>query len=294
MTQWLYRWQEAPENEWGLSIGAVGSLTTVDGWKHSGIKVADTAPGQELALPRSAEERFIVPIRGSYEVEVDGESFDLRGRPSPFAGPTDVLYVGIDHDVTITSGGTGRVAVASAPASVAHPTRLTRAEDVPVELRGNGPTSREIHNFGTVGQAEADKVIVCEVITPGGNWSSYPPHKHDEATSTETPLEEIYYYEVRAAQDAPAGADPFAVQRVSTSDDRRPIEVCDEVRSGDVVLIPYGWHGPSMAAPGYDLYYLNVMAGPAAREWNVTVDPHDSWVNDSLASQPIDSRLPLH
>lgn len=294
MTQWLYRWQDAPEGKWGLSVGAEGSTTELEGWKHTGIKAADTTADQELTLPKGKEERFIVPIHGAFSVVVDGVRHQLRGRPSAFAGPTDVIYVGIDHEVTIISEGDGRVAVASAPATVAYPTKVTKAEDVPVELRGNGPTSREIHNFGTVGQAEADKVIVCEVITPGGNWSSYPPHKHDEITDTENALEEIYYYEVRSTEGAPADADPFAVQRVSTADQNRPIEICDEVRSGDCIFIPYGWHGPSMAAPGYDLYYLNVMAGPGAREWNVTVDPHDAWVNDSLTGQPIDPRLPLH
>lgn len=294
MAQWLYRWNEASEGGWGLSVGAEGSTAELEGWKHSGIKVADTAPGQKLSLPRAAEERFVVPIHGAYGVEVDGETYELRGRASAFAGPTDVIYIGVDHEVTITSHDTGRVAVASAPATVTYPTKLTKAEDVPVELRGNGPTSREVHNFGTVGQAEADKVIVCEVITPGGNTSSYPPHKHDETTATENSLEEIYYYEVRASQGAPTDADPFAIQRVSTADQKRPIEICDEVRSGDCIFIPYGWHGPSMAAPGYDMYYLNVMAGPGARVWNVTVEPHDAWVNESLADQPIDPRLPLH
>jgi 5-deoxy-D-glucuronate isomerase len=104
----------------------------------------------------------------------------------------------------------------------------------------------------------ADRLIAVEVLTPAGNWSSYPPHKHDEERDNqECALEEIYYYEV--AQNG------FAYQRVYTSDPKRQIDLCVEVRTGDVVTVPHGYHGPSMAAPGYDLYYLNVMGLERAR-----------------------------
>lgn len=138
----------------------------------------------------------------------------------------------------------------------------------------------------------ADKILVCEVLTPAGNWSSYPPHKHDHLSDTEGVLEEIYYYEVRANDPAHKDADPIGFQRGSASD-TRPINIATEVRTGDAVFIPYGWHGPSMAMPGYDLYYLNIMAGPGRREWLVTVEPDRKWVPESLHSQLIDSRLPL-
>ena len=116
-----------------------------------------------------------------------------------------------------------------------------------------------MNNFCTPAAFEADKLIACEVLTPGGNWSSYPPHKHDETKSNECELEEIYYFQV--------ANNGMAYQRVYGTSDR-PIEVLEEVRTNDVVLIPHGWHGPSMATPGYDLYYLNVMAGPATRPEN--------------------------
>jgi 5-deoxy-glucuronate isomerase len=121
------------------------------------------------------------------------------------------------------------------------------------------------------------------VITPGGNWSSYPPHKHDEdRPGTESVLEEIYYFEVR-------GDGAMAYQRVYGSTD-----VLAEVRTGDVVLIPHGWHGPSMAVPGYDLYYLNVMAGPGAeRAWLICDDPAHTWIRRTWEGQPVDPRLPM-
>jgi 5-deoxy-glucuronate isomerase len=169
-------------------------------------------------------------------------------------------------------------------------------EDVPVELRGAGTASREVRNFGIPGVLDADSIIACEVITPAGNWSSYPPHKHDEERDgVETELEEIYYFEVQTEAGAPApeGADPLAYQRVYGTKDR-PIDVLAEVRSGDVVLVPHGWHGPAMAPPGYDLYYLNVMAGPGQeRAWLICDDPAHGWVRETWASQDVDPRLPL-
>lgn len=129
-------------------------------------------------------------------------------------------------------------------------------------------------------------MIACEVLTPGGNWSSYPPHKHDEPTPTECELEEIYYFQV-----ANGG---MAYQRVYGTEER-PIDVLEEVHTNDVVLIPHGWHGPSMATPGYDLYYLNVMAGPnPTREWLISDDPAHSWIRETWATQEPDPRLPFY
>ncbi|MGA8980258.1 MAG: 5-deoxy-glucuronate isomerase, partial [Pedococcus sp.] len=173
------------------------------------------------------------------------------------------------------------------------------ATQVPVELRGAGIASREVRNFGIPGVLDADSVIACEVITPAGNWSSYPPHKHDEEREgVETELEEIYYFEVQVSADAtgapvPEDVDPVGYQRVYGTTER-PIDVLAEVRTGDVVLVPHGWHGPAMAAPGYDLYYLNVMAGPGAeRAWLICDDPAHGWVRATWEGQDVDPRLPL-
>ena len=129
-----------------------------------------------------------------------------------------------------------------------------------------------------------------EVLTPGGNWSSYPPHKHDEAREGELALEEIYYFEVAAHGGAPG----VGYQRVYSSGPGREIDVQTEVRTGDVVLVPYGYHGPSMAAPGYDLYYLNAMAGPAQeRAWLFCDDPAFAWIRGTWDDLEVDPRLPL-
>jgi 5-deoxy-glucuronate isomerase len=191
--------------------------------------------------------------------------------------------------LTIISAAGGRFALASARARRARPFRHVPAADIPVELRGAGNCSRQVNNFAMPGVLDADRLIACEVLTPAGNWSSYPPHKHDTAGPAETELEEIYYFEVSGG---PPGHPGLGYQRVYGTPER-PADLLAEVRSGDVVLIPHGWHGPSMAVPGYDLYYLNVMAGPGERDWRACDDPAHGWVRGTWASQPADPRLPL-
>jgi 5-deoxy-glucuronate isomerase len=192
--------------------------------------------------------------------------------------------------VEIASPAGGRFALPSAVCERRLPFRHQGADRVPVELRGAGAASRQVNNFCTPEAFEADALIACEVLTPAGNWSSYPPHKHDEdRLGEESVLEEIYYFEVA---DGPAGPGLGYHRVYGTAD--RPIDVTAEVRTGDVVLVPHGWHGPSMAAPGYHLYYLNVMAGPSAdRAWLICDDPAHTWVRDTWADQDPDPRLPL-
>lgn len=295
MANWVYQLGDARDGVWDVSLGTSDSALKVDGWAHTGLKVATLDAGDVVELQSAGEERIVIPLSGAFTVAVDGVEHQLAGRASVFAGPSDVLYSGINKAVAISSADGGRVAIATAPARIGYPTRLVTVADIPVELRGAGNCSRQVHNFGTPAALEADRFIVCEVITPAGNWSSYPPHKHDEEKEGETALEEIYYFEtqVAAGSPAPADADAIGYQRVYASDER-PIDVNAEVRTGDTVLVPYGWHGPAMAAPGYDLYYLNVMAGPGpVREWLISDDPHHGWVRQTWDSAAIDPRLPF-
>ncbi|MFC6257201.1 5-deoxy-glucuronate isomerase [Kocuria oceani] len=295
--EWVHPKDSAAQDGWFVSLGGHDSATQVPGWAHTGLRVADLGPGDRITLDAAEEERIVVPLTGSFTAETGGETYDLAGRPSVFAGPTDVLYTGVRRDLTVSTATGGRVAVASAPAREEYPTRLVARAEIPVELRGAGQCSRQVHNFGTPAALEADRFIVCEVLTPAGNWSSYPPHKHDEEKDGETALEEIYYFETQLAAGMPApeegGPDPMGYQRVYASDDR-PIDVAAEVRSGDVVLVPYGWHGPAMATPGYDMYYLNVMAGPGrVREWLISDAPHHGWIRRTWDEAAIDPRLPF-
>jgi 5-deoxy-glucuronate isomerase len=270
------------------------------GWTYSGLRVLELAAGTPIELTSGADELILLPLT-SRDVEVrvlapEGPvEFTLVGRPSVFTAVSDFVYVGRDSTVRVVAPTGGRLAVASARCERQLPARYQPAEAVPVELRGAGSCSRQVNNFAAAGVFDADRIIAVEVITPGGNWSSYPPHKHDEdLPGQESVLEEIYYYEVSTPSRGPGqGTVGVGYQRVYGTDDR-PIDVLAEVRSGDVVAMPHGWHGPSMASPGYDLYYLNVMAGPSAeRAWLIRDDPERGWIRDTWADQPVDPRLPM-
>jgi 5-deoxy-glucuronate isomerase len=266
-------------------------------WHHTGLTVRTLQPGQSVEFDTGDCEYLVLPLSGSAEVIVDGETVPLGGRADVFAGPTDLAYVPRGTTVAVVSAGGARIGFPHAKAASDYPFRRIGTEQVETELRGAGVSSRQVRNFGTPGVLEADSIIACEVLTPAGNWSSYPPHKHDEhKPGEESVLEEIYYFELQLSDDAPQdvkGNDPIGYQRVYGTEDR-PIDVLAEVRDGDLVLVPHGWHGPAMAPPGYDMYYLNVMAGPGTeRAWLISDDPRHGWVRQLWDSQQIDPRLPF-
>ncbi|MEA2290199.1 MAG: 5-deoxy-glucuronate isomerase [Solirubrobacteraceae bacterium] len=263
------------------------------GWAFSGLRVLELDPGGSHAFDTREDELIVLPLSGACSVGVDGETLALEGRDDVFSGVTDFAYVPRDARVEVGSPAGGRFALPSARAARRLDPRYVAAEDVPVELRGAGHASRQVNNFCAPEAFAADRLIAVEVLTPSGNWSSYPPHKHDEERAgEETALEEIYYFEVGAGP-APGGSPGFGYQRVYGSGPGRDIDVCAEVRSGDVVLLPHGYHGPSMAPPGYDLYYLNVMAGPGERAWRFTDDPDHAWIRQTWDGQEVDPRLPM-
>jgi 5-deoxy-glucuronate isomerase len=277
-------------------------------WQYTGLRVVALDPGQGWSLDQQGWEYVVVPLAGAVAVACtdrlgNQHKAHLTGRTSVFAGATDVAYVPSGARLTLTGTTTAaRIAVCAAKVradNAASDFRHVAATEVPVELRGAGSCSREVRNFGVPQTLDADSIIACEVVTPAGNWSSYPPHKHDqERDGVETELEEIYYFETQV-EGAAAGAsvtgpsDPVGYQRVYGTAER-PIDVFAEVRTGDVVLVPHGWHGPSMAAPGYDLYYLNVMAGPGeTRAWLICDDPSHGWVRRTWDGLAVDPRLPV-
>ncbi|MGW2151668.1 5-deoxy-glucuronate isomerase [Nonomuraea bangladeshensis] len=252
------------------------------GWTYSGLRILDLTDAP-VTFSTGEEELLVLPLAGSCSVRLPGDRFELAGRPSVFDGPSDFAYVPIGTEVTIE--GAGRIALPSARATEAYPARYVAAAEVPVELRGAGQASRQVNNFCAPGVFDCHKLMAVEVLTPSGNWSSYPPHKHDTPNPGEAVLEEIYYFEV-----ADQG---LGYQRVYSSEGGR-IDTLAEVSSGDVVLVPHGYHGPSMAAPGYDLYYLNVLAGPdEERSMAFCDDPRHAWIRSSWEGQRIDPRLPF-
>jgi len=256
------------------------------GWGFSGLRILELEAGGAHAFETGEDELIVLPLAGGCSVTCDGERFALDGREDVFSQVTDFAYAPRGSHVEIASEAGGRFALPSARAQRRLEPRRVAAADVPVELRGAGRASRQVNNFCSPEGFPADRLIAVEVLTPAGNWSSYPPHKHDEERpGEETALEEIYYFEV-----ARAG---FAYQRCYGSGPGREIDVLAEVRTGDAVLLPHGYHGPSMAAPGYDLYYLNVMAGPGERAWRFRDDPAHAWIRATWSGQEIDERLPM-
>ncbi|MEU8773946.1 5-deoxy-glucuronate isomerase [Streptomyces sp. NPDC048606] len=280
------------------------------------LRVVELAAGETYAFACGEAEWIVLPLAGGCRVrcasergdppgsraEADAEldagfdagfdvEFELRGRASVFAGPGDFAYLPRDARAEIASAAGGRFALAGARCANRLPARYGPAAGVPVELRGAGTCSRQVHNFAAADAFPCDRLIAVEVITPGGNWSSYPPHKHDEhRPGEESRLEEIYFYEIAPHEGVPG----LGYQRVSPSPTGRT-DLLAEVRSGDTVLIPDGWHGPSIAAPGHDMYYLNVMAGPPGtpREWLIRDHPDHGWIRDSWTGQAVDPRLPF-
>jgi 5-deoxy-glucuronate isomerase len=265
---------------------------------HTSLRVLPLAPGGSHAFHTGESEWIVLPLAGSCTVTADGQRFELRGRAGVFEGVSDFAYVPPDARVGVASEGGGRFALAGARCEGERrplPARYRPASEVPVELRGAGSCSRQVNNFAAADTFDAEKLIAVEVLTPGGNWSSYPPHKHDECRpGAESELEEIYYFEIAAAAGNPA-AEGVGYQRVTPSGQGKGTEVLAEVRTGDAVLIPDGWHGPSIAAPGHTMYYLNVMAGPAPdRQWLICDHPDHAWIRSAWAGQPVDPRLPLY
>ncbi|MFJ3519950.1 5-deoxy-glucuronate isomerase [Streptomyces sp. NPDC090131] len=237
------------------------------------------------------------PASSAFEARGPGQSpgngpevFQLHGRNGVFSGVTDFVYLPRDADAEVRSAAGGRFALVGARCERRLPARYGPAAGVPVELRGAGQCSRQVNNFAAAGTFPADRLIAVEVLTPGGNWSSYPPHKHDEHhPGEESRLEEIYYFEIAPHGDTPG----LGYQRVTPSPAGKT-DVLAEVRTGDAVLIPDGWHGPSIAAPGHDMYYLNVMAGPGAtREWLIRDHPDHGWIRGTWDGQDVDPRLPF-
>jgi 5-deoxy-glucuronate isomerase len=257
------------------------------GWEYASLRIVRLEAGDTGTYQTGNDEVVVLPLEGAFVVTCEGERVELAGRASVFAGPTDFAYVPRGALFEIASATGGRFALPGARATRRLPFRYGPADAVPLELRGAGQASRLIREFCGADSFDADNLISVEVVTPGGNWSSYPPHKHDELSDHEVPLEEVYWFEVADGPNGPG----MAYQRVYGTHDR-PIDVLAEVRSGDVVVIPHGYHGPSMASPGYDLYYLNVMAGPGPeRAWRICDDPAHAWVRDTWTGVPVDPRL---
>ena len=254
------------------------------GWTYISLAVRTLAPGETLELPADGQERALVPLSGVAEATAGEGSWTFGGRASVFDGLGHCLYLPRDTSATVTATTALEVAIAEAPATERHEPVLVTPDDVDIELRGGGNASRQVGSL-MLPAFPADRLHVIEVWTPGGNWSSFPPHKHEQDVEGESELEETYYYRLRDPENG------WAVQRVYSPE--RDFELTQTVTDGELLLIPWGYH-TTVAAHGHDLYYLNVLAGPAPkRTLQALQDPCLKSTQESWPDQGIDTRLPF-
>jgi len=247
------------------------------GWHWISFSTHDLVPGATIHRPGDDRELAVVVLEGTVSLGVNGRPVGVVGRHGSVFDPeaSSLLVVAPGDELRVVAQDPARVALAAAPGRDVRETRLVDPGTVRIETRGSASTARTVRHL-LPPEASAGRLIVVEVLTPGGNWSSYPPHKHDiEDPPREALLEELYHYRFRR----PEG---FAFQRIYTRD--RSLDEALTPMDGDVVLVPRGYHPVGVPA-GYDCYYLNVMAGPA-REWRFTLDPDHAWLMDWSPDAP--------
>ena len=239
------------------------------GWNHVGFQVVKLEPGQRHEGGVPGREACLVLLSGRADIRAGELSFEGIGRRrNVFEDvPPAAVYVPAGTSYEVAAVTSLELAIGTAPGRGVGQARLVDSTRMSREVRGEGTNQRFVRNI--LPETEpAESLLVVEVITPGGHWSSYPPHKHDTASEgQETALEETYYHRINPPQG-------FAVQRVYTDD--RSVDETIAVEDGDVVMVPRGYH-PVGAPHGYDVYYLNVMAGPR-RNWIFRNDPAHDWI----------------
>jgi 5-deoxy-glucuronate isomerase len=252
---------------------ADGAILSVEpetvGFNYVGLEVLALEAGGTAERVCGNRELCAVVISGVVRVASEhGEWFDVGGRADPWAGPPDAAYLPPHSHVGLRAGedGGAEVALCWAPALRGATPRVLPGGAIEVETRGHGAQERFVRPILMENEG-AGSLLVVEVLTPAGHWSSYPPHKHDhDDPPRQSLLEEVYYHRIKPAQG-------FGLQRVY--DYETALDEALSFRDRDCVLVPRGYHTVS-TPPGYELYYLNVMAGPQ-RLWAVANDPDHEW-----------------
>ena len=277
---WLYR-------------GTETITPQIAGWKYCGMKMMDLAKQNNYEITFTDFEGILLSLSAeNVTVIVDGQEFKIIGRTGVFAGISDWIYIPVGSNVKI-SGKQGVVALNTAQAVKKFPVCYTSKEKVPVEIRGSGFATRQVNNIATPDSFKfAHRILVCEVLTPGGNWSSWPPHRHDGVAGCPYMNEEIYYF--RLGKQLSDHGDPEATGYFHAYTVDNSVNDTITLHDGDTYVLPAGYHGPTIAAPEYPMYFLNVLAGPAAeRTMAFCDDPSHHWIRDSWKTQAIDPRVPM-
>jgi len=242
------------------------------GWRHVGFSLYRLRAGEAAAEATGTREVILVMVEGKARITAAGTDWGVLGeRMDVFEKtPPHCLYVPNDSDWSLVAQTDCTVAVCSAPGQGGHAARRIGPDGITLTRRGTGVNTRYINNIAMEAEDYADSLLVTEVFTPDGHWSSYPSHRHDEDDFPRiTYLEETYYHRLNPARG-------FGLQRVYTEDGT--LDETMAVQDGDVVLVPRGHH-PCGAPYGFEMYYLNVMAGPL-RKWRFQADPAVQWIMD--------------
>lgn len=278
-------------------IGA-GTSVSIDvgpeqaSWDYISLRVQRIQAGGFVNYSSESDEVCLVPLTGTAKVESDGQTWTVSRPGTMFDGKPTALYLPVGSTMTISADeDDAEIAIAGSRATESFPARLITPDDIEVEIRGAGNAARQISHI-IKPEFPAHRLLVVEVFTPSGNWSSFPPHKHDVSNlPEESDLEEIYYYRVHPS-------DGFGLQRLYTADGS--FDHAWVIKDGDLLLVPEGYHAFAIAH-GYTGYYLNVLAGDEPiRTMQPSDDPAYAWVrktwpthlNEGLSSwQEIDNRI---
>ena len=270
---------------------------TIAGWRYSGLVILNLPSGTT-----DIDGTYLVDAEGALiplnaieaNVEVDGQKFSLAGRLGVFTGGTDWLYVAPQSRIRITLNSPGEFALATAVADKKFPTQYVEKSEQ-IEIRGAGDATREVRPLMHPDVfTDAHRLMAVELVTPDGNWSSFPPHRHDNIPGSPAQNEEIYYFRIGKEKSAHGNSEGWGFHRTySAPNDPEFFDDAISVRDGDIYLVPRGFHGPCVAMPGYPMYYLNVLAGPSEkRTMDFCDDPNHAWIRESWKTQSPDPRVP--
>ena len=264
------------------------------GWTYCGIDVYDFSGTNKIFdIDLDNREAVVVPLSAlSVTLQINNKRHLLAGRSGVFAGVADWFYAPVGAKFSL-SADTGEVAVCTAVANKQFPAHHGLANTVPVEPRGAGFATRQVNNIATPDSFQgADRIIICEVLTPGGNWSSWPPHRHDGIAGCPNMNEEIYYFRIGKQLSDHGDPEGHGYFHAYTVD--KKVDDTVTLSDGDVYILPAGYHGPSIAAPEYPMYFLNVLAGPAQdRTMAFCDDPSHHWIREAWQTQKLDPRVPM-
>jgi 5-deoxy-glucuronate isomerase len=252
------------------------------GWRYLSFRVETLPAGAGREFETGEEEVALVPLAGRAHVATEGATWELGDRPNVFDGPPWTLYLPRGTPYLLTAVTDLELAVCGARCNDRREPILVTPDQVEIEVRGASNATRQINHL-LKPEFPAERLLVVEVLTPAGNWSSYPPHKHDEDRfPDEVALEETYYFRTASPQ-------AFAVQRLYSPP--HDLDLTATVRDGDLLLVPFGYHA-TCAAHCYDLYYLNALAGNR-RSMAASDDPDHAWIRQAWSDMPHDPRVPV-